>query len=151
MPKIYIPVPDEITFYDPITKKPMEDEGATMSFEDLMHKVMDNPKWVDTWKLVKAGDAIMAAFEEAAEMDAPRVMVLAEEDFKHLKEAIENPKVLVMTMQGPKAQPGFGIVPRLARQLIPLCEPIMLATEKDPREAKPEQSKGPTEKVETAA
>jgi hypothetical protein len=135
MPKVYIQIPDDITFVDSRTKEPMEGENSTMSFEDLLHKIMDNPKWNQSYKMIKAADAIMVAFEERSD----GVMVLAEEDHKHLKDALENPKVLVISqINGAQTQPGFGIHPRLARQLMPLIDPAMDPLDKDPRQAKSE-------------
>lgn len=130
MPKVYIQIPDDIQFVDPKTKEAIDGPDGVMSFGDLLHKVMDNPKWNQSYKLIKAADAIMLAFEESSD----DVMVLADDDHKHLKEAIENPKVLIINnTTGASTQPGFGIHPRLARQLVPLCDPIMSPLDKDPR------------------
>lgn len=146
MPKVFIPIPDDIHFVDPKTKEPIEGKDGTMSFGDLLHKVMDNPKWNQSYKMIKAADSIMQAYEEVTD----QVMVLADEDHKHLKEAIENPKVLIINqMTGAQTQPGFGIHPRLARQLVPLCDPIMKPLDKDPRleEEKDEEESKPVEAV----
>lgn len=132
MPTKFITIPDPVQFVDPRTKQTLTGPGNSLSFGDLLHKVMDNPKWGQTYKLIKAADAIMAAYDEADD----NVMVLSEEDHKQLKEAVENPKVLVLFDSAPaQTQSGFGIHPRLSRQLIPLCDAVILAEDKDPRKS----------------
>ena len=151
MPKLYIEIPEDIRFVDSKTKEPIQGDDGSMSFEDLIHKVMDNPKWNQSYKLIKAADAIMKAFEEASD----GIMILADTDHKELKEAIENPKVLIITaVHGAQTQPGFGIHPRLSRQMLPLLDPIINATENDPlAEVEKDVPSKPTEvaKEEAAA
>jgi len=150
MPKIYIKIPESVRFVDAKTREPFgktPDEIAknTVSFEDLVLKVMDNPKWNKSYKAIKSADAIMMALREA--LDGDGVMVLADSDYQEMKTAVESPEIIVYGPTGePRVSPGFGIHPRLSPQLIPLCDAIINASEEDPRaekdapadEAKPE-------------
>jgi len=131
VPKVYIQIPPPVQFVDPKTKKAIEGDEGTLTFVGLLLKIQDNPKWNQSYKLIKAGDAIMQAFEEAGQ---DGVMVLADADYQELKEAVESPKFLTIhPINGAQVQNGFGIHPRLSRQILPLLDAIIHTTETDPR------------------
>jgi hypothetical protein len=129
MPQRYIQIPGPITFIDPLTKEAADPSGKPMTFEDFIYKLMDNPKWALSYKMIKSADAIMEACKKATR----NVMIIAEEDLKNLQEAVENPKALILTAAGGQTISGFGLHPRITSQILPFCDAIMQPLTDDPR------------------
>jgi hypothetical protein len=151
MPKKYIPlVPWEMRFKERDGKEIEGDDGL-MSWKKFLEKVEDNPKWVTTYKLGVSMDAVWDAYQEALTADTDngvRIMVLAEEDWKNLEECCQNPKVMVIGPAGPQNMPGWGIHPRLNRQMLCFPKAVIKALDEDPRKKKPEDAESEDEAVE---
>lgn len=132
MPQRYITIPEPITLKDPKTKEPLKKQDGSfdmLSFSEFLHKVMFNPMWNQTVQNIKAADAINKAFDGAKD----GVMVLAEEDWKKLESAVQNPVQQLITQMGAQNQPGFGYHPTLTPQLLPLIDAVLEAHKDDPR------------------
>jgi len=139
MPNRYIEVPKEpVKLLDPRTKE----EVGELDFEELLHKISDNPKWNQKFELSQVLDTVWEEWEACKER-GDHVMVLPEEDWKELAEAVRNPKQLILySNRPPEVVAGFGLHPRLSRQILSLTSPIVKASDTDPRK---EQKKGPKE------
>ena len=137
MPKKYVELsPKEIRFKERTGGEEIEGDDGLMNWNKFLEKVEDNPKWVSTYKLGVSMDAIWEAFHEAED----GIMVLAEEDWKNWEEACQNPKVMHIGPTGPTSIPGWGIHPRLNRQMLCFPKAVIKAHDKDPRK---EVEKGP--------
>lgn len=138
MPQMWIEMtPEKFRFRERGTGRELgeeiEGDVGHMDWERFLQKVEDNPMWVTSYKLGCSMDAIWDSYYDAKEEET-NIMVLAEEDWKNWKEACENPKVLTMTQRGPEHMPGWGIHPRLNRQMLCFPRAVIKATDKDPRE-----------------
>jgi len=114
----YIAIPTSaVTLRDPITQQPLKTPDGldeTVSFDQLLGRLMHNPSWGESYYAIKAQFDILAAWDKAkSERDIGRVMLLSEEDWQRLKAAAEFPKPA-----------GFSYHPGLVSQLIPLLQPI---------------------------
>lgn len=127
MPLRYIEIPPPVTFLDPITKEELtgpEGKLEIWDFKLLLNKIMSNPKWTETYAAMRAQASIENALNEAKD----GVMVLSEEDWLRLKEAVEMPRTQLFGTNGIQVIPGFGAHPTLGAQLLPLLAPIVEAT-----------------------
>jgi len=122
MPIKYIAIPDPITLVEPTTKEPLKDEkGETkpVAFSDFIGKQLFNPMWAENYKNIKSAKAIDKAFSNGS-----GVAQLAEEDWKKLKDLVENPKS------------GYGYHAAVMPQLLPFLEAIVEAKDAPPEEKK---------------
>jgi len=144
MPKKYVMLdPKKLRFKERSSGEEIEGDNGLMDWKTFLEKVEDNPKWVTTYKLGLSMDAIWEAYHEslsADTYDGVPVMVLAEEDWKNWEEACQNPKVMHISPTGPATMPGWGIHPRLNRQMLCFPKAVIKALDEDPRN-KPETSK----------
>jgi len=114
MPIKYVTVPEPIMLHDPVTKEELKDEKGVakpQKFSDFIGKLLFNPMWAENYKNIKSAKVIDEAFSNGSE-----VVQLAEEDWKKLKELIENPK-----------QTGYGYHAAVMPQLLPFLDAIMEA------------------------
>ena len=138
MPNRYITIPTPVRLTDPRTGDVVEGPAGNFDFETLLHKVSDNPKWNTSYKLGRCMDAIWVAWEtreQLTEVPDMQVFVLPEEDWVEFEEAIQNPKQLLVTATGPQIVAGFGLQPRLMRQILPVLASVVKASQEDPRHA----------------
>lgn len=134
MPNRYIEIPDPVRLVDPKTKEVVEGDDGVFDFERLLHKVSDNPKWNSSYKLGRTMDAIWEAWENRDESYGLNgLMILAEEDWKEFDDAVQNPRQLLLTPNGPTTITGFGLHPRLVRQTLSISASVVDALPKDPR------------------
>jgi hypothetical protein len=124
----FIKIPEPIHICDPITG---EKSAEQFSFQTFLYKLMDNPKWAQSYKMIKSADAIMEAYKTAANLSP--VMAVSEDDWKHLRDAVETPKAMIVVGDQGQVVEGFGMHPRLVTQIIPFCDAVMGATDRDPR------------------
>lgn len=130
MPTRYIVIPQPITLKDPYTNEPLVGEGGKKEiwdFKVMIAKLMNNPKWAESYASMRIQEAIEKALDNAKD----GVMVLAEEDWLKLKDAVESPR----TQVGSQVINGYGIHPSLGRQILPLLAPIMDAKTERPTSA----------------
>jgi hypothetical protein len=133
MPQIYIPIPEAVQLVDPNSGEPLQGENQIIDADFIVRKVLDNPKWNDSFKLMEAAMAIRKSFEDRDN----GVAIMAEEDYRAFKEALENPQMLILLPDGKSiVQRGFGLHPRLSPQLVPLIKPMISATSEDLRNKK---------------
>jgi len=128
MPIRVIEIPKPISLVNYETKQPLTENGKPMewTFETVLIRLMSNPVWQESFAGMRAQQSIVQAF---ASRDNDKMM-LAEDDWKKLKEAAENPRVTIMVPDGQLVANGFGVHPSLAFQLVPLIAPIIEAKEK---------------------
>lgn len=129
----HIQVPNPITFINPSSG---EVTGERITFRDFILKLMDNPKWVQSYRTIRSADAINKALDLALFSDGTggEAMIIDEEDWKLLAETVENPKQLHIGQDGVVTViPGFGLHPRVATQILPFCDAILLAPQKEKR------------------
>lgn len=122
MPIKYVTVPEPIMLHDPVTKEDLKDEkGETkpQKFSDFIGKLLFNPMWAENYKNIKSAKAIDKAFSNGS-----GVVQLAEEDWKKLKDLVENPKS------------GYGYHAAVMPQLLPFLDAIMDAKDSAPAEEK---------------
>ena len=122
MPIKYITIPEPITLVEPTTKEPLKDEkGETkpVAFSDFIGKLLFNPMWAENYKSIKSAKAIDKAFSAAN-----GVVQLAEEDWKKLKDLVENPKQ------------GYGYHAAVMPQLLPFLDAIVEAKDSAPEAKK---------------
>jgi hypothetical protein len=127
MPMRYIEVPAPVTLRDPATKEVLKDQDGkdqVWTFPQIINKLMSNPKWGESYAAMRSQGAIEDALTDSVK---DGVMVLSEEDWTKLKEAVETPRTAVITTMGPQVFSGFGLHPMLSRQLLPLLVPIIEA------------------------
>lgn len=122
MPIKYVTIPEPITLVEPTTKEPLKDEkGETkpVVFSDFIGKQLFNPMWAESYKNIKSAKAIDKAFSNGS-----GVVQLAEEDWKKLKDLIENPKG------------SYGYHAAVMPQLLPFLEAIVEAKDAPPEAKK---------------
>jgi hypothetical protein len=132
MPNRYIEIPAAVLLIDPSTNKPIPgDDGKdqTWDFELVMQKLLSNPTWGESFPWLRSQDAIYDAWKNAKD----GVLILAEEDWLRLKQAIETPKTTITTAIGNQIVNGFGVHPSLVRHLLPLLNAIMDAKAERPK------------------
>lgn len=104
-----------------------------LDWAGFFYKIEDHPKWATTYKMTRYMSEIWEAFEEAQER-GDWVMVLKETPYNELKAVCENPKFCrVDPLHGPQEHAGWGLHPRLNRQILPFTRAIMNAVDEDPR------------------
>lgn len=133
MPKRFIEIPGPITLRDPRTKEVLKkaDGGDEVwDFGEFLNKLMHNPKWAENYANMRSQAAIEEAYEEGK---ASGIMELAEEDWKKLQEAAENPRTQFVGHLGPQVVPGYGLHPTMSRQIIPLVQAIVEAKTERPK------------------
>ncbi len=135
MPQRYIKIPEPVILKDPVTRKPLtKDDGQPedpVTFEAIVNKLMHNPMWTETYPNIRAANAITDALSKAN-----GVMVLAEDDWKKLEAAVQNPKQVVISQAGPATVIGFGFHPVIVPQIVSLLDAIVEATTNAPVEQK---------------
>lgn len=131
MPNRFVEVPEAITLVDPLTNSPLNENGARVvwDFSSIINKLMTNPLWGESFAAMRSQDAICEAVKDIRE----GVLVLAEEDWMRLKQAVEFPRTTISTMQGPQVVQGFGLNPVLVRQIVRLLSPIVDAKAERPK------------------
>lgn len=123
MPIMQIKVPAPVAFTNPDNGEPIADAGA-VTFNTIVSALLNRNKWTASIAMIESSQAIRTAVKEAKD----GVILLAEEDWKHLKEAAELPKCLVRTETGQLAeQDGLGYHPTVTPQLLPLLHAITKA------------------------
>lgn len=122
MPIKYVTIPEPIMLHDPVTKEELKDEKGVakpQTFSEFIGKLLFNPMWAENYKNIKSAKAIDKAFSVSN-----GVAQLAEEDWKKLKELVENPKG------------GYGYHAAVMPQLLPFLDAIMEAKDSGPEEKK---------------
>jgi hypothetical protein len=122
MPIKYVVVPEPILLRDPVTKEELKDEKGEVkpqTFSDFIGKLLFNPMWAENYKNIKSAKAIDKAFSAVN-----GIVQLAEEDWKKLKDLVENPKG------------GYGYHAAVMPQLLPFLDAIMEACDAAPEEKK---------------
>lgn len=121
MPMRYITKPADVTLVNPVTKEPLISDGkpAVWTFDQLVHRLMANPLWVENLSAMRAQKSILDALENAQD----GILVLAEDDWQKLKEAAETPRTTVDN----GVSHGLGLHPTIASQLLPLLMRIIEA------------------------
>lgn len=128
MPIRIIEIPKPVALINYETKQPILEGGKPVewTFETVLIRLMSNPVWQESFPGMRAQQSIVQAF---ASRDEDK-MLLAEDDWKKLRDAAENPRVTIMTTDGQLVANGFGVHPTIAFQLVPLIAPIIDAKEK---------------------
>ncbi len=108
--KIKIPPPLDIQFVD----RPME-------FSHFVELLFNNPLWNEGYKRAIAQATIAKALKTALE-SGEKTLLLAEEDWTLLKQAVESPKTAVGVNQ---VEIGYGTNPSAVRHLVPFMEAIL--------------------------
>lgn len=125
MPMRYITKSADVALVNPVTKEPLVDAAtkkpAVWTFDQLMHRLMANPLWIESLTAMRAQKSIMDAVESATD----GVVVLAEADWLKLKEAAETPRTTIDTPNGAAVSNGLGLHPTIASQLLPLLMRII--------------------------
>ena len=132
MPNRFIIIPEPVVLRDPVSKEEFKtEEGASQrwDFKTILNKLMNNPKWGESYANMRAQESIEDAFENAKD----GVMVVAEEDWNKLKDAVETPRFQINSPMGVQVVGGFGIRPDVSRQLLPLLKPIVEAKTERPK------------------
>ena len=119
MPIRYVIIPKPIALVDPSSKKPLLDAPdkptAPVTFSDFVGKLLFNPIWAENYKNIKSAKAVERAVDGA---EPGTVATLAEEDWKKLRDIVENPKG------------GYGYHAAVMPQLLPFLDAIMEAEDK---------------------
>ena len=124
MPIRSITIPDPVKLIDPVNKKEIPGDevdketgkpkpAPAITMKDFVGKLLFNPMWAENYKNIKAAKAIDKAFDKVE-----GEVQLAEDDWKKLKELVENPK-----------QGGYGYHAAVMPQLLPFLDAIMEAKE----------------------
>lgn len=131
----YIVIPEAVRLTDPRSGEELEGDDGHFGFETLLHKISDNPKWNGSYNLGQCLDAIWVAWEKTPKDPAVGIIIMALEgaEWRELCEAIQNPKQLLISQLGPQIVAGFGLQPRLIRQVLPFCDAVIKADSVDPR------------------
>lgn len=130
MPQRYIQIPGPVTIVNQESREPIKSpdgKDATVTFAQLVAKLLNNPQFAESYAAIQSADAITVALDEARD----GVMQLAEEDWNRLRDAVQN--LRTATEHGPQA--GLGWQPWVTRQLLPLLRAIMTAADKAPARA----------------
>jgi hypothetical protein len=117
MPIKHVIVPTPITLVEPTTKEPLKNDKGEIrpeSLKDFVVKLLFNPNWAENYKAIKSASAIDKAFSSKGP-----VVQVAEEDWKRLKDCLENPKG------------GYGYHTAVLPQLLPFFEAILHASDKE--------------------
>ena len=120
----FIEIPGPVLLTDPTTGAPIPGDGGksqAWDFDYVMQKLLSNPVWGETFAAMRSQDAIYDAWKNAKD----GVMVLADEDWTRLKQAVETPRTTITTGTGGQVVNGFGVHPMLARHLVPLLSAIV--------------------------
>lgn len=135
MPQRYIKVPSPIQLVDPEKGEPLkDDEGKPQKPVDLkvmIQKLLHNPVWTESYPNVRSADAITKAVAAGN-----GVVVLAEDDWKKLEAAVQNPKSVIVMGGSPQVVGGFGYHPIITPQILPLLDAIVNASTTEPVDAK---------------
>jgi len=138
MPIRYVEIPEDVVLKNRATGESYKDEKGnpeTVSFlTTFIGRLMDNPKWVESYANMKSARAIDDAIAAAKSADG-KILPLAEEDWQKLKEAVEDPKRMVYIGTTAQVQAGFGYHPSLASQLVTLVAAVMEAKATLPKES----------------
>ena len=128
----YITIPPAVEFKDPDTKEPIEGSRPA-TFWSFMFALFQNPIWKDSYAGVVACQSILTALDTAGVTGA-KLMVLPEASWEKLVDAVNNPRQLIVTVMGPKVEPGYGWMPVHTPQLLPFMDAILGAPKKSPVE-----------------
>lgn len=129
MPKRWITFPEPYLLVDSKGEPLTNSEGKVddkLDFGAFLEKVWFNPLWNEGYDQSEAQDAIKRAYAEASKKGAPG-MWLAESDWRYLETACKQPKQQLFTPMGPVTQPGFGMHPSVANQLLPMQRAVVKA------------------------
>lgn len=143
MPIRYISVPQDVLFKDPVSGEPIKDANGQqekLTFEAFLQKLMHNPMWSENYHNTKAQDEIMDAWEKC-KAEGGEMMLLGEEEWQRLKQAVEFPKTEVITPMGAQIRVGLGYLAALSRQILPMSAAVVEAPTTDPRTKKPDKEK----------
>lgn len=134
MPLRYVVIPSPISFRDPVTRAVYtSDDDRPLSFADFVRlRVFYNPLWNVSRATMRAADAIDRALDKADKANG--VLELAEEDWRLLLRAVEEPRYLPPGGQVPVE--GFNIHPAISRQLLPFLNAIAEAPTEPPKESR---------------
>jgi hypothetical protein len=130
MPQRYIKVPPPVQLTDPAGSPLISDDGKPQKpfdLADLIQKLMHNPVWTESYPNVRSADAITKAVA-----GANGVLVLAEDDWKKLEAAVQNPRAVVFGSSGAQVVGGFGFHPVITPQILPLLDAIVNASPTPP-------------------
>jgi hypothetical protein len=118
-----ISVPKPIRLVDPISGASSSGPEGTLTFRGFLDRAFQNPLWNESMKNGLAQLAIARAAQEAEEQGNDS-FVLSEEDWQLLEQAVQHPKTALGTGQ---VIFGFGYLPTMARQLIPMQDAVVRA------------------------
>jgi hypothetical protein len=99
--------------------------AGRIAFRGFLEMVFQNPIWAETYKAAVAQHAIAEAAARA-EGEEKTEIVVAGEDWELLKRAVEQPRHATLTGA---VMPGFGFMPAISRQILPMQRAIIEATE----------------------
>lgn len=88
----------------------------TLTFCKFLERVFQNPLWNESWKHGQAQLAISQLAQQAEEK-SEESFVVSEEDWAFLEKATKFPQT---AMASGHTIPGFGYIPSIARQIVPL-------------------------------
>lgn len=120
MPQRKIVLPEPVQIVDPDTDKPLPGPEGLLDFPNFLKKVFSNPLWNESWKHGLAQRSIAQAVKDAVSKKEP-AFVIAEEDWEFLSTAVKAPRsAMLLAGVGMQVVPGFGYLPTVAGQIIPL-------------------------------
>jgi hypothetical protein len=116
-----INIPDDVHLVNMNTGELFDSEiGGVVSFHTILRKLLNNPQWSKSYAMLRSAAAIEKAYLEAKD----GVMTLSEEDWQHLRQAVEKPEELSPSGQ---SIAGYGFMPGISVQLLPLLDAVMNA------------------------
>lgn len=124
MPQRFLKVPTDVKV-GLVTSSGETTEVIFTLKEFVRHLLDTNPVWGKSYKNIRSAMAIEQALEGKIAGD---LVVLAQDDWDLLKEAVEKPQ-----MGGPAGvAEGFGYIPQVIRQIVGFMDAIIQASEKQP-------------------
>lgn len=106
---------------------PLVGARSTLSFEQFLRLVFQNPVWNTDWQWGLAQRSIRAAFA-LAKASSETWFPLAEDDWMKFAAAVKEPRIVRLTVNGPELVPGFGYDAWMASQILPMQLNVINAT-----------------------
>lgn len=125
MPQRYITIPSPVTLTNPDDPS----DTVVVEFAEIVRKLRNHPQWIASTKHMEAAMAIRESWAEGKDSGC---MVLAEDDWSLLKEAVENPKEVVVVGGQTVVRSGLGYTPAVTPDLLPLLNAVRKASTTKP-------------------
>jgi hypothetical protein len=120
MPQRKIVFPEPVQIRDPDSGQALTGPEGLLDFASFLRKLFTNPLWNESWKQGMAQRSIAQAVKEAVAGKASTLLI-AEEDWEFLVTAAKTPRTAVLVAgMGMQIIPGFGYLPSIAGQLVPM-------------------------------